>query len=90
MKLFLAQNKSFKNTCPKVWWFRIRGIHLFTKQRTVMQTLQVIKDHAALIIANGGPKNRNEQEVMTIFNRLTGNGAANAGKRTKKNHNNNW
>lgn len=55
-----------------------------------MTTIETIKEHAAAIIANGGPKDRNELEVMTIFNRLTGKSSGRAGKRTKKNHNNNW
>ncbi len=55
-----------------------------------MNTIQKIKDHAALIIANGGPKNSEEVAVMNIFNTMTGGKSGRAGKRTKKNHNNNW
>lgn len=38
----------------------------------------------------GGPRTGNEIEIMKIYNQLNGKKAGNAGKRTKKNHNNNW
>lgn len=44
-------------------------------------TLKRIKDHVELIMQAGGPKNKEELEVVKIFNNLTGGKAFNAGKR---------
>ena len=46
-----------------------------------MNTIETLKNHAALIMASGGPKNSDEIKVMEIFNTLTGKKAGNAGKR---------
>jgi hypothetical protein len=53
-----------------------------------MKTLEKIAIHAAEIMANGGPKNTWERNVVDMAT-PKGN-AGNAGKRTKKNHNKNW
>lgn len=44
-------------------------------------TLKKLKDRAEMIMNQGGPRNKEELEVIKIFNNLTGGKAFNAGKR---------
>jgi hypothetical protein len=53
-----------------------------------METLQRIKEHAAAIIAKGAPFTKEELAVLKLA--TPSRKAFNAGKRTTKNHNNNW
>lgn len=46
-----------------------------------LPTLKTIKDRAELIMQSGGPKNKEDLEIVQIFNKLTGGKAFNAGKR---------
>lgn len=46
-----------------------------------MSTLDKIKTHAAEIMDNGGPKTKQEIEVVKIFNSISSGKAGNAGKR---------
>ncbi len=53
-----------------------------------MKTIDRIKAHAADLIQRGAPFTKDE---LAIIKMATPSGkAGNAGKRTKKNHNNNW